>query len=204
LFPKPRRLIVGSAGRLSPEKGFGVLVDAARRVASRDRSIGFVHFGDGPERQKIAQTIESAGLKDVFVLAGLRRDLDSFYPFFDLFTLPSFTEGLPNVVLEAFAARVPVVATAVGGTPEVVQAGVNGYLVPPGDPGALASRILDALADDNARQAMGRAGHRRVCEEFTFAAQARAYARLFSTLAPTAGDRESHALHETARESLAR
>jgi glycosyltransferase involved in cell wall biosynthesis len=203
-FPRPRRVIVGAAGRLSPEKGFDVLVEAARRVTAHDRTIGFVLFGEGPERSRIARTIESAGLKDDFVLAGLRHDLDRFYPFFDLFVLPSFTEGLPNVVLEAFAARVPVVATAVGGTPEVVQAGVNGYLVPPGDPNTLAGRILDALADENMRQGMGRAGHCRVCEEFTFAAQARAYARLFSTLVPTAGDRESPAFQETARESFAR
>ncbi len=183
-FPRPRRVIVASAGRLSPEKGFDILVEAAAQVVARDAAIGFVHFGDGPEREKIVRRIATLGLQDTFALAGLRNDLDSFYPFFDLLVLPSHTEGLPNVVLEAFAARVPVVATAVGGTPEVVEDGVNGYLVPPGDASALASRILDVVGDDERRLAMGEAGHRRVSEEFTFAAQARAYEALFAGLFP--------------------
>src|SRR5205823_4213277 len=118
-------------------------------------------------------------------------DLDSYYPFFDLLTLPSYTEGLPNVVLEAFAAEVPVVATAVGGTPEVIEDGVSGYLVPPGDADVLAARILDALANEERRLEMGRQGHQRVCADFTFAAQARSYARLFAELAPGAAFHES-------------
>jgi len=97
------------------------------------------------------------------------------------------------VVLEAFAAGVPVVATAVGGTPEVVEEGVNGYLVPPGNDEVLARRILDALESDERRQLMGRRGCERVRQHFTFAAQARAYRRLFAELVPglvTAADRD--------------
>ncbi len=181
-FHAPRRFVVGAAGRLSPEKGFGVFVEAARRVAARDRSVGFVQFGDGPLLAALTAQVEKAGLNGVFVLAGLRHDLDRFFPFLDLVVLPSFTEGLPNVVLEAFGAGVAVVATAVGGTPEVVEDGVSGYLVPPGDPDALARRILDAVADDELRQEMGRRGGERVRQHFTFEAQARAYERLFADL----------------------
>src|SRR5213076_2422257 len=178
MFPRPRRLIVASAGRLSPEKGFDVLVAAAAKVIAEDRTLGFIHFGDGPDRGKIIAAIEALGLRDVFLLAGLKVDLDRYYPFFDLLVLPSYTEGLPNVVLEAFAARVPVVATAVGGTPEVVEDGVSGYLVPPGDPDALAGRIRDELASDERRREMGRRGRECVRQHFTFAAQARAYEQL--------------------------
>jgi glycosyltransferase involved in cell wall biosynthesis len=103
-------------------------------------------------------------------------------PGLDALVLPSFTEGLPNVVLEAFAAEIPVVATATGGTPEVVTDGVNGYLVPPGDPDALARRIGDVLASEERRRAMGRQGRQRIEEEFTFETQARGYARLFAEL----------------------
>src|SRR5262249_32974414 len=120
--------------------------------------------------------------EDVFVFAGLRPDLDRFLPFFDVLVLPSFTEGLPNVVLEAFAAGVPVVATAVGGTPEVVEDGVSGHLVPPGDPDALAGRVRDVLASEERRREMGRRGRECVLQHFTFAAQARAYERLFTGL----------------------
>ena len=116
------------------------------------------------------------------MLPGFRDDLDALLPAFDVLALPSYTEGLPNVVLEAFAAAVPVVATAVGGTPEVIDDGVSGSLVPAGDPVALANRLLDLLADEGRRQAMGAAGRQCVRESFTFAAQARRYLQLFDEL----------------------
>jgi glycosyltransferase involved in cell wall biosynthesis len=184
-FPTPRRVIIASAGRLSPEKGFDVLLEAAARVVAQDDSAGFIHFGDGPQRERMLKRIAALGLQHSFVLAGMRNDLDRLYPFFDLLVLPSHTEGLPNVVLEAFAARVPVVATAVGGTPEVVEDGINGHLVPPADPERLAARILNMLRDDERRLTMGEQGYRRVCDDFTFAAQARAYERLFAELTPS-------------------
>jgi glycosyltransferase involved in cell wall biosynthesis len=180
MFPRSPRWIVGAAGRLSPEKGFGVLIEAASRIG--DPSVGFVHFGDGPLRMELQQHIAAAGLADRFVLAGFRNNLDEFMPFFDVLALPSFTEGLPNVVLEAFAASVPVVATAVGGTPEVVVDGESGYLVPPGDSAVLARRIGDTLASETERRAMGRRGQLRTLNQFTFEAQARQYLSLFDTL----------------------
>jgi glycosyltransferase involved in cell wall biosynthesis len=182
-FPGPRRYFVGAAGRLSPEKGFGVLVAAAARIVPAEPAIGFVIFGDGPLRDQLARGIAELGLQHNVVLAGFCSDLDQLLPGLDLLVVPSFTEGMPNVVLEAMAARVPVVATAVGGTPELVEDGVNGYLVRPGDPAALAGRILDALAYEKRRAAMGRRGRQRVEEQFTFAAQARKYQALFEALA---------------------
>ena len=111
-----------------------------------------------------------------------RGDLVKFLPHLDLFALSSFTEGLPVAVLEAMAAGVPVVATAVGGTPEVVEEGVCGRLVPPGDPGALAQRLKELLANDGDLQVMGERGRQRVREHFTFVAQAEQYQRLFQKL----------------------
>jgi glycosyltransferase involved in cell wall biosynthesis len=172
MFPQAPDRIVGSAGRLSPEKGFGVLVQAAAIVIRSDPGAGFIHFGDGPLRNSIRQRIAELGLEQRFILAGLRDDLDRFIPHWDLCVLPSFTEGLPTVVLESYAAGVPVVATAVGGTPEAVADGVDGYLVPPGDPAALAARILDALKSADERKTMGRVGRERIRAEFTFDVQA--------------------------------
>jgi glycosyltransferase involved in cell wall biosynthesis len=183
-FRTPRRQIVGAAGRLSPEKGFDVLVAGAAEVVQRDPSVGFVLFGEGACRPALARQIQEAGLAGNFVLAGFRGDLDRFVPFFDLLVLPSYTEGLPNVVLEACAAGVPVLATAVGGTPEVLQEGVNGFLVPPGKPQVLADRLLAALASEERLRQMGLQGRQRVLEGFTFAAQAAQYAALFDELCP--------------------
>ena len=135
-FRQPRTHLIGAAGRLSPEKGFDVLVAAAERVMREQPSVGFVLFGEGPERARLQQRINAAGLGQNFIIAGFRADLDRFLPHFDLLVLPSYTEGLPNVVLEAFGAGVPVVATSVGGTPEVIEDGVSGYLVPAGDDAA--------------------------------------------------------------------
>jgi glycosyltransferase involved in cell wall biosynthesis len=182
MFPERPELVVGSAGRLSPEKGFGVLVEAAAIVVRSDPSVGFIHFGNGPLSKAIQRRIEELGLQWRFILAGFRDDLDRFLPHWDLSVLPSFREGLPTVVLESYAAAVPVVATAVGGTPEVVADGVDGYLVPPGDPTALARRILDVLKEDKQRHQMGRLGRERVRAEFSFDAQAMRFERVCEEL----------------------
>ena len=181
-FDVPPERIVGAAGRLSPEKGFDQLVEAATIVGRTDPEVGFVVFGDGPLRAALTQHIAGRGLQDRFILAGFRTDLEAFLPHLHLLALPSYTEGLPVIVLEALAAGVPVVATAVGGTPEVIEEGASGYLVPPGDPPALARRILDVLRDEPGRQKMGRRGRERVQHEFTFEVQSTAYQRLFESL----------------------
>jgi glycosyltransferase involved in cell wall biosynthesis len=182
LFPDPPRHVIGAAGRLSPEKGFAVLAEAARRVLREDPGAGIVLFGDGPLHEALARQVEAAGLAGRFVLAGFRADLDRYIPWLDVMVLPSYTEGLPNVVLEACAAGVPVVATAVGGTPEVIEDGENGYLAPPGDARTLAGCILAVLDSDDLGRGMGESGRRRVLEEFTFEAQARQYRQLFADL----------------------
>jgi glycosyltransferase involved in cell wall biosynthesis len=189
LFRTPRPLLVGAAGRLSPEKGFDVLVAAAARLRRSHPEVGFVHFGDGQCRQRIERQIALRGLGESFVLGGFRTDLDRFLPHFDLLVLPSYTEGLPNVVLEAFAAGVPVVATAVGGTPEVIDAHC-GVLVPPGDPQALAAGIRGALARGKSLRDLGEAGRRHVREHFSFAAQAEHYMELLAELCPARPEAE--------------
>jgi glycosyltransferase involved in cell wall biosynthesis len=186
-FASPPKRIIGAAGRLSPEKGFDQLIEAARTVIAQDLDVGFVLFGDGPLRAALARQIATAGLAEHFILAGFRADLGKFLPHLDLMVLPSFTEGLPVVLLEAFAAGIPAVATRVGGAPEVIEEGKSGYLVPAGDPQALARRIVDALHSESARRAMGAQGQRRVKEQFTFAAQSVLYQSLFDRLTCSQG-----------------
>jgi glycosyltransferase involved in cell wall biosynthesis len=184
-FPGPVSNVVVAAGRLSPEKGFDVLIDAAAEVLRDEPTTGFVLFGEGSLRPKLERRVAELGLAGRFVLPGFRSDLDRLLPAADVVALPSFTEGLPNVALEASAAGVPVVATAVGGTPEVVADGETGLLVPAGDPDALAGALLTLLRDPAVRSRMVAAGRRRMRERFTFAAQAAAYLALFARLRPS-------------------
>jgi glycosyltransferase involved in cell wall biosynthesis len=182
LFPSPPRQIVGAAGRLSPEKGFDQLIEAAGLICRERSDIGFVIFGDGPLRESLTRQIATNGLEKQVILAGFHNDVTRFLPHLDAVVLPSFTEGLPVVLLEAFAAGVPAVATAVGGTPEVLEEGQSGYLVPAGDTALLAGRIHELMSDDKRRRDMGLHGQRRVQAEFTFATQSEHYQRLFRSL----------------------
>ena len=181
-FATPRSRIVGAAGRLSREKGFDVLIEAAQKIVRTDSTVGFILFGDGPLRGDLQRQIKRAGLEKSFILPGFQNDLDRFLPFFDVLALPSYTEGLSNVILEAFAAGVPVVATAVGGNPELVEDGKSGFLVKHGDSQALACRLIELLNSDSIRQSMAQRGRQLVLRDFTFAAQAAAYRRLFEQI----------------------
>lgn len=184
LFPTDTSVshILLAAGRLSPEKGFGVLVESAAAVLKQHPTAAFVLFGEGGERAKLESRVRELGIADRFALPGFTEHLDKVLPWADVAVLPSFTEGLPNVALEASAAGVPVVATAVGGTPEVVADGRTGLLVPSGKPALLAEAISRLLADEGLRSQLGNAGRERMREEFTFDAQAAKYAELFDRL----------------------
>jgi glycosyltransferase involved in cell wall biosynthesis len=185
--------IVGAAGRLSPEKGFSVLIEAARLIvrSQNDGTVGFILFGDGPLRRDLRRQIDAAGLGESFVLPGFRDDLDGFLPFFDILVVPSFTEGLPNVILEALASGVPVIGTDVGGTPELLENETNGLLVSPGDSRALARCLANLLSSTTRRLAMSEQGRQRVLRHFTFEAQASAYRRLFAELRRNRGQGSS-------------
>src|SRR5205807_4135658 len=104
-------------------------------------SAGVVLFGEGVLRPELEAQVTRLGLAGRVVLPGFRTDLDALIGAADVVVLPSFTEGLPNVALEAAAAGVPVVATAVGGTPEVVAVGATGFLVPPREPDVIAVKV---------------------------------------------------------------
>jgi glycosyltransferase involved in cell wall biosynthesis len=174
--------IVLAAGRLSPEKGFSVLVDAARRICDRLPNVQFVLFGEGQERTRLESKIARLGLSSRFRLAGFCDDLDTLIPWANVVAMPSFTEGLPNVALEAGAAGVPVVATAVGGNPEVVIDRGTGLLVPPGDPESLAVGVLELLVQPELARVFGDAAREHMRDQFSFDRQAQAYEALFAEL----------------------
>ena len=184
LFAMPPKWIVGAAGRLSREKGMDQFVESAALVHARLPETGFVIFGDGPQREMLTRRIAELGLQGTVVLAGFRDDVGKFLPHLDLAVLPSFTEGLPVILLEEAAAGLPIVATTVGGVPEVINDGVTGRLVPPGNPQALADRIVETLNDAPGRKAMGEAVREIVRHEYSFALQAERWMQLLYRLCP--------------------
>jgi glycosyltransferase involved in cell wall biosynthesis len=181
-FAQPPRWLIGAAGRLSPEKGFAVLIEAAALVLQQRPEAGFVVFGDGPLRADLERLILERGLQRRFVLAGFRNDVARFLPNLDFGAMSSFTEGLPIALLETGAAGVPSVATHVGGIPEVIEDGVSGSLVPAGNAAAFAQAVVALLDDEARRIAMGRAACARVRQHFSFTAASERYLALFRRL----------------------
>lgn len=181
-FPTEIKQVVLAAGRLSPEKGFDVLVRASAAICRDNPQAGIVLFGEGPMRPELERQVKTAGLSHRVLLPGFRTDLDSLIAAADVVVLPSYTEGLPNVALEASAAGVPVVATSVGGTPEAVIDGETGFLVEPGQPEAIANRVCELLRDAGLRERLGKAGAERMRAHFTFEAQAAEYMSLLERI----------------------
>lgn len=178
-------LVIASAGRLSPEKNYATMIEAAQQVCKENRQVYFMVFGEGFLRSELQQKINSTGLDKRFFLPGFRKDLQSLLPQIDIFMLPSFTEGLPNVALEAFANNKPIVATAVGGTPEVVQDKVSGFLTGPEEADLMAHHILTLVHNTDLRQQMGAAGYAYIKEHFGFEAQTANYEKLYTTIHQT-------------------
>jgi glycosyltransferase involved in cell wall biosynthesis len=152
--------IVLSVGRLSREKAHIDLLEAFKhlRTTHPDLSLKLVLVGDGPERSRLEAAAESLGCQQHVVFAGQVSDVQPFYAMADVFALPSLSEGSPNVLLEAMATNLPVVATAVGGVPEMVENSVSALLVPPNDPPSLAAALATLLTDkDLARRLVKKA-----------------------------------------------
>jgi glycosyltransferase involved in cell wall biosynthesis len=126
-----------------------------------------VVVGEGDQRAHLQERVESLGLPRAVTFLGERGDARQIIGAIDVLILPSLTEGLPNVVLEAFAYKTPVVATAVGGVPELVKDDETGWLVPPRDPHALAQAILDALSNPEEARRRAENAYKHLLEHFT-------------------------------------
>jgi glycosyltransferase involved in cell wall biosynthesis len=162
----PDRPLVLVPARLHPMKGHIDLLAAMPTLLAHVPDALAMCAGDGPLRRILPAVAAAAGLSDHVRFIGQRSDMPDLMAAADVVALPSHVEGLPSVVLEAFAADRPVVATSVGGVPEVVEDGRTGWLVPPHAPRALAGAIADALTDPDARRARAACGRQTVAERF--------------------------------------
>jgi glycosyltransferase involved in cell wall biosynthesis len=151
-------LVVGTAGRLVPVKGPEFLIEASKIIVSKYPDTYFLFAGDGPLRQSLEKKACRMGVKENIIFLGWRDDIHKIISIFDIFVLPSLNEGMGRVLVEAMALRKPIVASRVGGIPDLVSQGKNGFLVPPKNPMELAEHIQLLLEDRGKREAMGSAG----------------------------------------------
>jgi glycosyltransferase involved in cell wall biosynthesis len=161
------RPVVGIVANLSPKKDHAGLLTAIDQVRTRVPDVLLLLIGSGPLEDELRARVAADGLRDHVRFLGSRDDVAELLPALDVFVLGSRFEGLPIALLEAMAAELPCVATAVGGVPEALTDGVEGRLVPPGDPRALATALEEVLGAPGVRAAMGSAARRRVRSEFS-------------------------------------
>jgi len=182
LCPERSHLLV-VPGRLHPEKGqtyFFHSLPAIRRQL--DRPVVALVAGAGPFEAAYREEVRSLGCEDVVRFLGFRRDIADVIAAADLVVLPSMAEAFGLVVAEALYLGTPIVATHVGGIPEIVEDGVDGVLVPPADSNALADAIVRLLGDPERRRLMASAGRARVRDRFSFEKMMRAYEQIYQRL----------------------
>ena len=159
--------LIGTIARLHPQKGHKQLLEAMCRLRQQHPQIYCLIAGDGTLRAELEALTETLGLSDRVIFAGNRQDTPSLLHAFDLFVLPSFWEGFPNVILEAMAAGTAVVATSVDGTPELITDGQTGRLIPPGDPQAIVQAVSQLFQDQEQAAKMATAAYQLVQANFS-------------------------------------
>lgn len=175
-------LVVGAVGRLAEEKGFDILIRAVHSLVRRGRDVSLVIVGEGGARAQLEKLATELGVADRVQLPGWQADVRGYFEAMDAFALSSHREGLPNVLLEAMALDVPVVATRVNGVPRLVQHGRNGLLVEPGDLAGLTEALDLLLTDPDRRERLRLAGRATVETKYSFATRMRRLARLYDDM----------------------
>jgi len=199
----PEDLVIGTAARLEDQKGLDLLVDAVPTIARHVPNARVVIVGGGGREGALREQVERMRLGDRVLITGYRVDGVDLIDTFDCFVQTSHWEGMPMALLEAMALHKPIVATAVGGVPEVVVDGVTGILLSPRDRDALARSLIRVLTNRREAVRMGEAGYRRYLTHFTSAGMITEYEQLYaSVLAGTRQGTLSEPLADRANRSM--
>ncbi len=160
--------VIGSIGRIERQKGYSFLLEAVSKCRKEGVDCKCLIAGDGPERVNLKRDIRRLKLDDTVIMTGWREDIAELLSAMDVFVLASlFREGLPLVLTEAASAGLPLIATPVGGNPEIVEDGANGFIVPAGDADALAEKLGSLMKNTSQRMQMGENSKRIWREKFT-------------------------------------
>lgn len=174
--------IIGIVGSLTPEKGHSFLLSAAAAVLKEYKNIKFLIIGDGPLRRNLEDQARMFGIQESIVFAGYRSDIPRVVSQIDIFVLCSLKEGLPMALLEAMAARKPVIASNVGAVPNVLKNMETGVLIEPGDPDSLKEAIISLLGDERGARNLALNGFERVRTHFSSLSMSGKYIKLYSEL----------------------
>jgi glycosyltransferase involved in cell wall biosynthesis len=174
--------VIGGVGRLSAEKGFDLLIRAVHRLRCRGFDAALILVGEGEEHARLERLAAELGLADVVRLAGQVNDPRSYYEAMDVFALSSLREGMPNVILEALAMMVPVVASRIAGVPRLIEHETNGLLVESGDVEGLTTAITCLLQDPALSRRLASAGRATVQSRFSFAERMQRLAQVYDEL----------------------
>lgn len=174
--------IFGTIASLTPEKGQVYLIEAARLVTDKYPECRFFIVGDGGQRELLEEKTAAFGLTKKVNFTGSRKDVPELLHMFDAFVLPSLAEGLPIALLEAMAAKVPVIATRVGAIPQLIEDHVSGLLIQPKDSQAIANAIREVLNDEQRSLEMAEKGFERVRDNYSSAIMARKYLAVYREL----------------------
>lgn len=177
-----KTLLIANIGRLSPEKGHLEFLQAGKELLPKHPRIKFILIGVGPEQALLESFVSDNGMAKNVVFAGFRNDMKRIYNSLDLVVQSSYTEGMPNVVLESLLMNVPVIASDVGGTAEIIEHGKTGVLILPGQPAELAREIASFVANPVRHKTMARLGREVVIDRFNHQKRVEEFAALYSQL----------------------
>jgi glycosyltransferase involved in cell wall biosynthesis len=181
--------LLGAVAVLRPQKALDVLVRAVASLLPEFPDLRLLIAGDGPERERLEELAAELGVESAIMLLGIRSDVPDLLAALDVAVLSSDYEGSPLAVMEYMDAALPVVATRVGGMPDLIEHGVNGLLVEPQDPAALAEAVVQLLRDREGAREMGRRGQERRRSEFTIDGTVRTLERMYEDLVARSGRR---------------
>jgi glycosyltransferase involved in cell wall biosynthesis len=160
-------IVIGTAGKLHQGKGVFDLLYAAHLLMEKYPNVRLIFVGEGPERTRLEQEAQRLSMHDKVIFAGMRKDIERLYAAIDIFVLPSTWEAFGMVLIEAMAMGKPVIATPVGGIPEIIDDDVNGMLVPPHNPDAIAHAIARYIKDDDFSKKVSLEGRKLVEKKFS-------------------------------------
>lgn len=177
-----RSMLVGGVGRLCAEKAFDRLIRAVHELNRGSAAAELLLIGEGDERSRLENLVRELACEQTVRLLGYRADTMTLYQALDVFVLSSLREASPNVVLEAMAMEVPVIATRIAGVPKLIEDGVNGLLVEPDDVQGLTQALLRLMSDNELRKRLAQAARQTVATKYSFAVRMQKMRSIYDNL----------------------